>query len=130
MPGGQHAPELTDPEEIELWNTLVSNQGKTFTTSGRGARPGIQFIYTIRGAEMFVSSRSKSITRASILLAYHKVKRKEISGPKMIGVHGDSYIFAVFKGLGWVRLSNRGAWTKIFTDVKIHARMRCQDDQF
>jgi hypothetical protein len=84
MPGGQHAPELTDPEEIELWNTLVSNQGKTFTTSGRGARPGIQFTYTIRDAEMFVSSRSKSITRASILLAYHKVKGNEISGPKMI----------------------------------------------
>ena len=34
MPGGQHAPELTDPEEIELWNTLVSNQGKTFTEMG------------------------------------------------------------------------------------------------
>ena len=31
---------------------------------------------------------------------YHKVKGKEITGPKMIGVHGDSYIFAVFKGLG------------------------------
>lgn len=27
------------------------------------------------------------------------VKEKEISGPKLIGVHGDSYIYAVFKGL-------------------------------
>ena len=100
MPGGQHAAPLINPEEIALWNTLLNNQGKTFTTSGRGARTGIQFTYIIRGAEMFVSTRSKSITRASILLAYHKVKGKEITGPKMIGVHGDSYIFAVFKGLG------------------------------
>ena len=100
MPGGQHAPEPTDPEEIALWNVIVSHAGDTLTTSGRGTRPGKAFTYTIRGAEMFVSNRSKSITRSTILFAYHKVKGKEISGPKMIGVHGDSYIFAVFKGLG------------------------------
>ncbi len=49
---------------------------------------------------MFVSTRAKSITRATILYAYHKVKGKEISGPKAIGVHGDSYIYAVFKAIG------------------------------
>ena len=100
MPGGQHAAPLINPEEIALWENITSHEGITFTTSGRGARPGIQFTYTIRGAEMFVSSRSKSITRSTILFAYHKVKGKEITGPKMIGVHGDSYIYAVFKGLG------------------------------
>ena len=59
----------------------------------RGSRPGKTFTYSIRGAEMFVSSRSKSITRSTILYAYRKVKGKEISGPKAIGVHGDSYIY-------------------------------------
>ena len=105
---GQHAPELTDPDEISLWNTILSNQGKQFTTSGRGARPGIPFTYTIStntdgapGAEMFVSTRSKSITRSTILYAYHKVKAMTIvPGPKSIGVHGDSYIYAIFKALG------------------------------
>ena len=62
--------------------------------------PGIPFTYTIKGAEMFVSSRAKSITRSTILYAYHKVKGKEINGPKAIGVHGDSYIYAVFKEIG------------------------------
>lgn len=49
---------------------------------------------------MFVSSRSKSITRATILYAYRKVKGEDFSGPKAIGVHGDSYIYAVFKAIG------------------------------
>ena len=25
---GQHAPELTDPDEIELWNRILENQEK------------------------------------------------------------------------------------------------------
>ena len=105
MPGGQKAPQLTDPAEIELWESICSHQEKPFTTSGRGRRPGTQFSYTIRGAEMFVSNRAKSITRATILYAYHKGREMEeqglsVTGPKSIGVHGDSYIFAVFKEIG------------------------------
>ena len=100
MPGGQHAVPLSSPDEIELWEKITSHAGEGFTTSGRGSRPGIPFTYEIRGAEMFVSSRSKSITRSTVMLAFWKVKGKEISGPKAIGVHGDSYIYAVFKKLG------------------------------
>lgn len=110
MPGGQKAPQLTDPAEIELWESICSHQDKPFTTSGRGRRPGTQFSYTVRGAEMFVSNRAKSITRATILYAYHKVREMEeqgiaVSGPKSIGVHGDSYIFAVFKEIGVITTS-------------------------
>ncbi len=100
MPKGQHAPPLSSPEEIALWDKIVSHAGEILTTSGRGKVPGIPFTYEIKGAEMFVSSRSKSITRSTILYAYRKVKGKEISGPKAIGVHGDSYIYAVFKEIG------------------------------
>lgn len=100
MLGGQHAAPITDPEEIELWTKITSHAGETFTTSGRGKVLGKPFTYEIKGAEMFVSSRSKSITRSTVLYAYHKVKGKEISGPKAIGVHGDSYIYAVFKAIG------------------------------
>lgn len=104
MPGGQHAPELTDPDEKDLWNAILAHQSETFTTSGRGSRQGKLFTYVIRGAEMFVSTRSKSITRANILYAYWKVKGMEnIPGPKTIGVHGDSYIYAVFKKLAIIR---------------------------
>ncbi len=60
---------------------------------------------------MFVTSRSKSITRATILYAYYRVREKErqgeiISGPKSIGVHGDSYLFAVFKEIGIIKGEN------------------------
>ena len=100
MPKGQHAAPLIDPDEIALWDKIVSHAGEILTTSGRGTKPGIPFTYSIRGAEMFVSSRSKSITRSTVLLAYRKVKGKEINGPKAIGVHGDSYIYTVFKEIG------------------------------
>lgn len=100
MPGGQHAAPLSSPDEIELCEKIASHAGETFITSGRRSRPGIPFTYSIRGAEMFVSSHSKSITCATILYAYRKVKGKEINGPKAIGVHGDSYIYAVFKWIG------------------------------
>ena len=88
----------------------MANQGRSFTTSGRGKRPSTPFAYTIRGAEMFVYRRSKSITRSTILIAYRKVQEIEkrggsITGPKTIGVHGDSYIFAVFKARGVIRNS-------------------------
>ena len=55
---------------------------------------------------MIVSTRSKSITRATILYAYNKVKKMNgfVPGPKSIGVHGDSYIYAVFKGIGVIKM--------------------------
>ena len=106
----RHAPPLTDPDEIAMWDKIIANQGMMFTTSGRGSRPGISFTYTISmdeaGAEMFVSTRSKSITRSTILYAYKRVKEMGgcIPGPKSIGVHGDSYIYAVFKGIGVIKI--------------------------
>ena len=44
---GQHAPKLTNSDEIVLWQTILDHQGEPFTTSGRGNRPGIQFTYSI-----------------------------------------------------------------------------------
>lgn len=95
-PCGQYAKPLVDLEEIELWKKILENQNKTFVTSGRGSHPGIQFTYTIStntdgspGAEIFVSTRSKSITRSTIMLAYRKVRNMaSVPGPKAIGVHG------------------------------------------
>ena len=100
MPRGQYAQALVSQDEINLWNAMLDRQNEVFTTFGRGSRSGVEFTYEIKGAEMFVSSRSKFITRSTILYAYHKVKGCQIGGPKAIGVHGDSYIYAVFKTLG------------------------------
>lgn len=111
-PIGQHAPELTNPDEIELWQSILDHQNRQFSTSGRGSRPGIKFTYTIStnadgtpGAEMFVSTRRKSITRSTILCAFRKVQNMDcVPGPKAIGIHGDSYIYAIFKVLGVIKL--------------------------
>lgn len=113
MPGGRKAEPLTDPDELKLWKMIVNNQGQSFATSGRGKRSGIPFSYSIRGAEMFVDRRAKSITRATILYAYRKVREIEasgetVTGPKKIGVHGDSFIFAVFKTLGVIKSAEHG----------------------
>ena len=114
-PCGQYAKPLVDLEEIELWKKILENQNKPFVTSGRGSRPSIQFTYTIStntdgspGAEMFVSTRSKSITRSTIMLAFRKVKEMaSVPGPKTIGVHGDSYIYAIFKTLGVIKTTSQ-----------------------
>ena len=93
--GGRYTAPLTDPEEICLWDQICAHAGEQFTTSGRGQRSGVPFTYEIKGGEMFVSTRTKSITRATIMYAYRKVKNLQdlgepIPGPKTIGVHGDS----------------------------------------
>ena len=96
-----YAKELTDPAEIELWNSILLHQGETFTTSGRGARSGVTFTYTIHGAEMFVDRKEKSITRASVIRAYHRaVELGTVTGPKQLNVFGASYLLPIFKILG------------------------------
>ena len=96
-----YAEQLTDPAEIELWNSILLHQGETFTTSGRGTRPGVSFTYTIRGAEMFVDRKEKSSTRASVIRAYHRaVEMRIVTGPKQLNVFGASYLLPVFKRIG------------------------------
>lgn len=96
-----YAEQLTDPAEIELWNSILLHQGETITTSGRGTRPGVTFTYTIRGAEMFVDRKEKSITRATVIRAYHRAKELGVvTGPKKLNVFGASYLLPIFKRIG------------------------------
>lgn len=97
-------------EEEYLWNTLAKLSGCVFRTSGRGLRPGLKFRYKIDtrkdgriGGEMKVSRKEKSITRASVMLAYWKVKGQVVPGPKAIGGFGASYLYPVFLRLGVCR---------------------------
>lgn len=108
MPGGKHAAPISDLDEIRVWDLICAHAGEQFMTSGRGSKLGVAFTYEIKGGEMFVSARRKSITRSTILYAYRKVKDLEdhgqsILGPKTIGVHGDSYLYGIFKKLGFIQ---------------------------
>ena len=79
-----------------LWEAIVAFEGAVFYTA-----KGLEYSYTIRGNEMFVSRKEKSVTRASILVAYKKALELGcVTGPKRLGVFGASYLYPVFQRLG------------------------------
>lgn len=80
------------------WEALEKHQGETFYTAKK-----LPFTYTIRGGEMFVDRRSKSITRATYEKAVEKLKNDaehQITGPKSLCCFGAPYIWAVIQALG------------------------------
>lgn len=97
---GQECPMTEDFEEAEakLWAMLISHQGKPFHTA-----KNLEFTYTIRGGEIFVDRRSKSITRATISKAFQRVREDadhQIGGPKALNCFGAPYVWAIFTAFG------------------------------
>lgn len=131
---------LTSGERAEdaLWQAIIACQSQPFYTAS-----GLPFTYTVKrgrdGAytgELLVSRKegSKTLTRSSVMLAFHIVleamevretegcdhtesvfkdgaaKRKTIipkiyTGPKAIGqIFGISYIYSIFWKLGLIRV--------------------------
>ena len=63
-----------------LWEAILAFEGAIFYTA-----KGLEYSYTIRGNEMFVSRKEKSVTRASILVAYKKAQELGcVTGPKQL----------------------------------------------
>lgn len=91
----------TDTEKEEkLWQELIYLQGCLFTTS-----KGLDFTYKIRGGEMFVDRKEKSITRATVMKAYGKVVELDgvVKGPKTLGTFGASYLYPIFVKMGLIK---------------------------
>ncbi len=91
--------EETQSETL-LWNTLILFQDYPFETTKK-----LRYTYSIRGYEMFVSRKDKSITRATVDLAFEmavKLLREgtPITGPKKLGTFGASYLYPVFIRIG------------------------------
>ena len=89
-----------EEQTAELWELLKVLQGCVFLTA-----KGLKFTYKIRGGEMFVSRKSKSITQATVTMAYWRaeelMKREgSVSGPKQLGTFGASYLYPVFVRIG------------------------------
>ncbi len=98
--------KLTVPADLEqqLWATLVLFQQFPFHTFRH-----LEFRYRIRGNEIFVDRKEKSITRATLDLALEKslILQKnggKITGPKKIGCFGASYLYPIFIELGVIEL--------------------------
>ena len=82
-----------------IWLLLQQHQGAPFHTA-----KGLPFTYTIRGGELFVNRRRKSITVSTVRRALEKITLLEaagevITGPKKIGCYGASYRYPVMLAL-------------------------------
>ncbi|MBR3401612.1 MAG: zinc ribbon domain-containing protein [Parasporobacterium sp.] len=86
-----------------IWNEIIAREGKTFID-----HKGNPFSYHVRRtkagdmlSEMRIDGKSKSITRATALLAYHRMlelleTKGEISGHRKLGAFGSEYLYPVF----------------------------------
>ena len=88
------------PEADVLWDELRRLQGEVFRTV-----KGIEFTYEIRGYELFVNRKDKSITRSTVNLTDRKAMDllragEVVDGPKKLGTFGASYLFPIFVQLG------------------------------
>ena len=88
-------------QEMKLWSMLLYLQGCVFPTA-----KGLKFTYKIKGGEMFVNRKSKSITQATVFMAYHKAMElgDAVAGPKKLGTFGASYLYPIFVRLGVIRM--------------------------
>ncbi len=79
-----------------LWERLLKHQGAVFYTA-----KGLPFTYQIKGGEIFVDRKEKSITKSSVEMAYEKAAALGflVKGPKKLQIFGASYVYAIFLGL-------------------------------
>lgn len=96
--------EMTKIEQEEaLWELMSRLAGCAFLTA-----KGLKFTYKIRGGEMFVNRKSKSITQATVFMAYNRAvelmkETGSVNGPKQLGTFGASYLYPVFARIGVIR---------------------------
>lgn len=100
---GKSQTEMPDPgndfDEL-LWKALEEIQGTPFQTA-----KNLEFTFRIKGYEMFVDRKDKSITRSTVMLSFHRALQQQcqmgfVSGPKKLGTFGASYLYPVFASLG------------------------------
>ena len=101
---------ITDPEDDYIWNLLLDHTGDAFHTAR-----GLPFTYHQKISrtgeplgEIVIDRRQKTITRATIFLAYQNaitLMKTEgcVSGPKKLGVFGASYLYPIFLETGICR---------------------------
>ena len=101
-----------DREDMEeyLWKAIVLFENYPLSTM-----KGLRFSYEVKRGktglptgELAINRKEKTITRATINLAFHKavkLQRTEgcVSGPKKIGGFGASYLYPLFLRLGVIR---------------------------
>lgn len=76
-----------------LWEVMELYEDFPFYTMR-----SLEFAYIIKGNEMFVNRKEKSITKATAGMALSKALQLEgiVSGPKKLGTFGASYLYPIF----------------------------------
>ena len=82
-----------------VWQLLTEHQSETLKKKKK-----LPFTYVVKGGELFVDRRSKSITKATFEQALNKLKEnpQQITGPKSLNVFGAPYVWAIFKAFNIV----------------------------
>lgn len=98
------------PDETEcLWRAVLVFEGYPFCTAGRGKTPGVKFSYQVKQSkdvgEIKVNCKEKTITRATIELAYQRAIEMSgvVAGPKKLGVFGASYLYPILVRFGVIK---------------------------
>ena len=86
-------------QDQALWEMMTALAGKRFYTAKK-----LEYTYRIRGGEMFVDRKEKSITQAMVFIVFHRALElgEKATGPKKLGTFGASYLYPVFQSLGIV----------------------------
>lgn len=91
--------ESRNTEELgeELWELIRAFENYPFYTM-----KGLRFTYRVKGNEIFVNRKEKSITRSSVMLAMKKAMELErkVKGPKQLETFGASYLYPLFLKIG------------------------------
>ncbi len=94
--------KMKNADEISktLWETFLLFEGYPFVTA-----KGLRYYYTIKGNEVFFTRKEKSVTRATVNIAFQTALKLQedgiqITGPKMLGCFGASYLYPIFKRIG------------------------------
>lgn len=90
--------------ETILWDAIVKFAGYPFFTMKK-----LKFTYHVKGHEIFVTRKEKSITRSSVNIAFQKAidLERNVTGPKKLETFGASYLYAIFQRIGVINNNNK-----------------------
>lgn len=87
-----------NPDDLDLlWDAITAFADHPFKIYQKG----LKFKYQVKGNEIFVDRKKKSITRSTVVLAYQNMRQiEEIRRAKDLGTFGASYLYPIFLRFG------------------------------
>lgn len=91
--------DAPDAEEY-LWKTIIAFENYLFQTAS-----GLPMRYTLKGGELFFTRKEKSVTKSTVIEAFHRAREIQaregfVNGPRKLGTFGASYLYPVFLRIG------------------------------